>query len=116
MEGEEIFGSYKRKANLALESKGDSHKHDHMYFSHPCVCHTIVGSNVNIEKPFSNQIEEDVEAPCGDGVWHIERCPLTSHVQCSALQKSTNHSCAIRIITKPTSIGVPTPTYSRLWS
>jgi hypothetical protein len=86
-----------------------------MNFSHPCVCHTIANSNVNIEEPVVNQIEEDVEAPCGDGVWHIEKCPLMLHVQCSTLQKSTKHFCAIKIITKPTSIGVLTPTYSRLW-
>jgi hypothetical protein len=38
---------------------------------------------VNIEELGTYQIEEDVEvpeAPCGDGVWHIERCSLMSHV------------------------------------
>jgi hypothetical protein len=69
---------------------------------------------VNIEELVANQIEEDVEvleAPCGDGVWHIERCPLMSHVQCSMLQKSTTHSCVTRIITKLTSIGNLALTY-----
>ncbi len=42
--------------------------------------------------------------------------PFTLHVQCSTLQKSTIRFCAIRIITKPTSIGVLVPTYSKLWS
>jgi len=87
-------------------------------FFHPCVTHTIFSSNVDIEEPIVDQIQEDVEvleAPCGDGVWHIERCPPMSHVQCFALQKSTKHSCVTRIITEPTSIGVLAPTYSRLW-
>jgi hypothetical protein len=47
---------------------------------------------VNIEEFVTNQIQKDVEvleAPCGDGVWHIERCPPMSHVQCFALQKSS---------------------------
>jgi hypothetical protein len=73
MEGEEIFGFCKQKVNLALRSKGDSHKHEHVNFSHPHVNHTIVSSNVNIEKPVVDQIEKTVEvleAPCGDGVWH----------------------------------------------
>jgi hypothetical protein len=73
---------------------------------------------VDIEEAIVDKIQEDVEvleAPCGDGVWHIKRCPLMSHVQCFALQKPTKHFCATRIITKPTSIGVLAPTYSRLW-
>ncbi len=50
-----------------------------MNFSHPCVNHTIAISNVDIEQPIVDQIQEDVEnfeVPCGDGVWRIERCPL----------------------------------------
>jgi hypothetical protein len=119
MEGEEIYGSCKQKANLAARLKGDSHKHDRVNFSHPCVSHTIVSPSVNIEELVVDQIEEDVEVfevPCGDGVWHIERCPPMLHVQCSMLQKSTKHSCVIRIIFTSTTIGVPALIYSRLWS
>jgi hypothetical protein len=119
MEGEEIFGSYKQKVNIALILEGDSHRHDHVNFSHPCVNHIIARSSVEIEQPRADQIQGDVEvlkAPCGDGVWHIERCPPMSHVQCSTLQKSTKHSCVARIISNPTSIDVLTPIYSRLWS
>ncbi len=57
-----------------------------------------------------------LEAPCGDGVQHIEQCPLTSHIQCSTLQNTTNYSCITRIITKPTITGVPNPTYFGLSS
>ncbi|CAM6043481.1 unnamed protein product [Sphagnum compactum] len=56
----------------------------------------------------------DVGAPCGDGVWHILRCPPMSHVQCYVLQKSTKHYCVARIIVKPTFIGVLVSTYSGL--
>jgi hypothetical protein len=80
---------------------------------------TIVNSSVNIEELVVDQIEKEVEvleAPCGDGVWHIKRCPPTSHVLCSMLQKSTKHSCATKIITLLTSIGVLALTYSGLWS
>ncbi len=76
--------------NLSLGSKGDSYRHDYVNFSHPCVNHTIVRFVVEIEQLGVDQIQGDVEvleAPCGDGVWHIERCPLTLHVQCSVLQK-----------------------------
>jgi hypothetical protein len=114
MEGEEIFGSYKQKANLTPGLKGDSHRRDCVNFSHPCVSHTIVSSNLNIETNVVDQIEKDVEVledPCGDGVWHI-----MLHVQCSTLQKSNKHYCVTRIITKSTSIGVCASTYSMWWS
>jgi hypothetical protein len=114
MEGEEIFGSCKQKTNLPPKLEGDSHRHDCVNFSHPHVNHTNVSSSVNIEEVVTDQIEEDVEvlnAPCGDGVWHIERCPFMSHVQCFVLQKSTIHSCATRIITKLISIENLAPTY-----
>jgi hypothetical protein len=35
LEGEEVFGSIKRKANLPLGSEANSHQHDQMNFSHP---------------------------------------------------------------------------------
>jgi hypothetical protein len=104
MEGEEIFGPCKRKVNLAPGSERDSHRHDCVNFVHPHVSHIIATSSVNIEEHIVDQIEEDVEAPCGDGFWHIKRCPLRLYVQCSALQKSTKHSSAVRIFTKLTSI------------
>jgi hypothetical protein len=84
MEGEEIFSFCKCKANLAPRSKGDSHKHDYVNFYHPCVNHTIARSNVDSEQLEAGQIPENHvevrEAPCVDGVWHIKRCLLTSHV------------------------------------
>ncbi len=57
---------------------------------------------------------EVLEAPSRGGVWHIERCPPTSHVKCSTLRKTTNRSCIARIITKLIAIGVPTPIYFSL--
>jgi len=119
MGGEEIFGSCKWKVNLAPKSEGDFHKHNCVNFSHPHVNHTIARLSVEIEQLGVNQTQGDVEfleAPCGDGVWHIERCPCMLHVQCSTLQKSTKHFCVTRIITKPTYVGVPTLTYSGLWA
>jgi hypothetical protein len=119
MECEEIFGSYKRKANLAPKLEGDSHKHDRVNFFHLHISHTIVNSSVDMEELVMNQIQEDVEVldtPCGNGIWHIERCALTLCVQCTMFQKSTKHYCATKIITKSISISVLALTYSRLWS
>jgi hypothetical protein len=115
MEGEEIFGSYKRKANLALGLEGDSHRHDCVNFAHPCVNHIIATSSVNIEEHVVDQIEEDVETLCGDGFWHIKRCPLCCMFYNLHCKKSTKHSCATRIIIKLTSIGVLTLSYLGLY-
>jgi hypothetical protein len=117
MGGEEIFGSCKWKANLAPRSERDYHRHNCVNFSHPHVNHKIAKSSVKIEQVGVAQIQGDIEVletPCGDGVWHIERCPYMWHVQCSTLQKSTKHSCVTRTI--PTSIDVRALTYSRLWA
>ncbi len=118
MEGEEIFGSYKRKVNLTPKSEGDLQRHNRLIFSHPRVNHTIAKSSVEIEQSRADQIQGDVqilEGPCRNGFWHIERCPLMSHVQCSTLQKSTKHYFVVRIIANLTSTGVPASTFSGLW-
>jgi hypothetical protein len=55
-------------------SKGDSHRHNRVNFTHPCVNYITTKSNVQIEQLGANQIHADVEvleAPYGDGVWHI---------------------------------------------
>jgi len=41
LEGEEVFGSVKRKQNFAPRSKGDSHRHDCLNFSGPRVEFTL---------------------------------------------------------------------------
>jgi hypothetical protein len=56
MEGEEVFGFCKQKVNLALGSKGDSHRHNRVNFFHFCVNHIIAKSSVEIEQPKANEI------------------------------------------------------------
>jgi hypothetical protein len=48
MEGEEFFGFCKQKANLAPKLEGDSHKHDHVNFSHLRVNRIIARSSVEM--------------------------------------------------------------------
>jgi hypothetical protein len=71
------------EGELSLWIKGDFHRHDCVNFSHPCVNHIIIRSGVENEQPKVNQIQgdvEDLEAPCGNGIWHIERCFLMTQV------------------------------------
>jgi hypothetical protein len=83
MEGEKIFSFCKWKANLASGSKGDFHRHNCVNFFHPHVNHIIAKSGVESGQLGGNQIQGDVdvlETPCGDGIWHIESCPLKMQV------------------------------------
>jgi hypothetical protein len=88
LEGQKVFGSTKQKVDIALGSKGDSHKHDHVNFSRSRVNATSSGfasSNVHTSK--SNGIVRDEafvlnfhrlkvqEHVCGDRVWIIDRYP-----------------------------------------
>jgi hypothetical protein len=88
---EEIFGSCKQKFDLLPRSKGDSHKHDHVNFSCPCVNTQIEKSHSKFEWPsYSVDLYEVVdtinghvkvfEAPYEDVIWNIEQCPPTSHI------------------------------------
>jgi hypothetical protein len=65
------------EGELSLMIKGDFHRHDCVIFFHICVNHIIVKSNVESKQQGVIQIWGDVEvfeAPCGNGIWHIERC------------------------------------------
>jgi hypothetical protein len=84
MEGEKIFGSCRWKPNLLPRSEGDSHRDDHVKFSHPHVNTHIGKSHVQIEKPSCNVDQYEVvditnggveflESLCKlNGMWHIE--------------------------------------------
>jgi hypothetical protein len=45
LEGEEVFGSTKCKANLPFGLEANSHRHDQVNFSHPKVANTLVPIN-----------------------------------------------------------------------
>jgi len=42
LQGKEMFGSYKPKVNLPSSYEGDSHKHDHVNYSHPMSTHKLL--------------------------------------------------------------------------
>jgi hypothetical protein len=52
---------------------------------------------------------------CGDGVWRIERCPPSSNIHCSAIQKDSMKHCDAKIIVKEIFCGIPSPCYDGLW-
>ncbi len=81
MEVEETFGSWKWKPYVLQGLEGDSHRHNRVHFSHPCVNIQIGKLHVQIEWPsFSihhyevvdiiNGGVEVLKALCENGVWH----------------------------------------------
>jgi hypothetical protein len=98
LEGQDFFGSIKQRVNIAPRSKGDSHMHDCENFSRlkiNAMSNGFVGSNVDASE--SNKIVKDKtfvltfqglkvqECVCGDGVWRIDRWPLSSNTHCSTI-------------------------------
>ncbi len=95
LEGEEMFGSTKRKANLLPRSKVNSHQHDQVNFFHPKVANAIalinqllvvdVGEANGPHLIITHNGVEVLKCFCGDGNWRIERCPLKLNNCCLAL-------------------------------
>jgi hypothetical protein len=48
---------------------------------------------------------------CVKGLWHIDKCPPISTMQCSTLQINTSVKCTTNINTHKMTIGTPTPYY-----
>ncbi len=128
LEGQEVFGSIKRRADIALGSKGDSPRHGCVNFSRPRINTTssvFASSNVDVgesirivrDEPFVLIFQglKVQECVCKDGVWRIERCPPLSNTHCFAIQRDSTKHCDARIITKKTIHGKPNPCYDGLW-
>jgi len=55
------------------------------------------------------------EIMCGDGFWHIDRCPHNCAVQCSTLQKNISAKCTCKINTHKMTSRTRAPRYSGFW-
>ncbi len=128
LEGQEIFGSTKREANIALGSEGDSHRHDHVNFSQPkdiALSSGFTGSNVDVGE-FSGIVKDEAfvltfqglkvqKRVCGDGVWRIERCPPSLNTHCVTIQRNLMKHCDTIIIARKIIRGILSPGYDGLW-
>jgi hypothetical protein len=117
LEGEEIFGSTKRKLDLPLGDDGDSHRPDKVNFSQPQVqtrsrtAHTeVVGASMaGADKDELPHVTTTLESECDMSQWHIVRISHRSSCKCHAQQAATNFKCTARIAKG--SKGTATPTY-----
>jgi hypothetical protein len=117
LEGEEIFGSTKRKLDLPLGDDGDSHRLDKVNFSQPRVqtksrtTHTeFAGASVaDADKDELPHVTTALESDCDMSQWHIVRISHRSSCKCHAQQVATNVKCTARIAKG--SKGIAAPTY-----
>jgi hypothetical protein len=125
LEGEEVFRFTKHNAHFLLGADDESHRLDHVNFSHPCVVVPtyqpnsvddlfILRSPCVAQSMFPIFFQGGImvnEIMCGDGIWHIDRCPPNYVVQCFALQENIDLKCTCKINTHKTTSRTPTPCY-----
>ena len=113
-EGEEVFGSTKRKLDQPIGSEYDSHRPDKVNFSQPRVATRKTRARVeagpvpvdaasspvrspdeNTTRPHVTAVEEtDVD----DSKWHLVRLPKGCAKACFAQQAKTNKKCKARLV------------------
>jgi hypothetical protein len=117
LEGEEIFGSTKRKLDLPPGADGDSHRPEKVNFSQPQVqtrsrtAHTeFAGVSVaGADKDELPHVTTTLESYCDMSQWHIARILHKSSCKCHVQQAATKVKCTAQIAKG--SKGTPTPTY-----
>jgi hypothetical protein len=114
LEGEEVFGSSKRKLDLPIGSEGDSHRPDKVNFSHPRVQirsatgRVQLGSAVVETNTVLPHTQSVMETDCDTSEWHIARLSHKSRKQCHAIQKYTQAKCKLLIVRHGISTAAPT--------
>jgi hypothetical protein len=117
LEGEEIFGSTKRKLDLPPGDDGDSHRPDKVNFSQPRVQTRSRTAHIEVAGASVAGADEDelphvtttLESDCNMSQWHIARILHRSSCKCHAQQAATNVKCTARIAKG--SKGTPAPAY-----
>ena len=117
LEGEETFGSTKRKLDVPIGDAGDSHRPDKINFSQPRV---RTRSTPSVSQPSGDDGEEAqpnpshhvtvaFESDCDASKWHIARISHKSNARCQAQQHGSNIKCTSKIAKGKK--GTPAPTY-----
>jgi hypothetical protein len=117
LEGEEIFGSTKRKLDVPIGDAGDSHRPDKVNFSQPRVrtrstttsSEILEGKGKQIDANSSPHVTVACESDCDTSKWHIARISHKSNAKCHAQQQGSNIKCTAKIARGKK--GTPAPTY-----
>ena len=113
LEGEELFGSVKRKLDLPIGSEGDSHRPDKVNFSHPRVQTRSASARVQLQPipevtspmPHVTHVQE---TDCNVHEWHIARISHKAKNKCHAVQAQTNIRCKMVIAKGGKATAAPT--------
>jgi hypothetical protein len=117
LEGEEIFGSTKRKLDLPPSDDGDSHRPNKVNFLQPRVqtrprtAHIVFAgaSGASAKKDDLPHVTTALESDCDMSQWYIARISHRSSCKCHAQQAATKVKYIARIAKG--SKGTPVPTY-----
>lgn len=140
LEGEEVFGSLKRKPDVPLGADGESHRPDTVNYSHPrgskrAALARVVSLPV-ITEDEEDEVEEDAattevapvspaleggirrvtsvqETKVDERTWHIARLPKESSKACWAQRAVTKKKCSAKIVRN--AMSTPAPTYTGEW-
>ena len=117
LEGEETFGSTKRKLDVPIGDAGDSHRPNKINFSQPRVrtrstpsvpqCSGDKGDEAQANP--SRHVTVAFESDCDTSKWHIARISHKSNARCQAQQHGSNIKCTSKIAKGKK--GTPAPTY-----
>ena len=117
LEGEETFGSTKRKLDVPIGDAGDSHRPNKINFSQPRVrtrsIHTVSqpsGEEGEEARTIpSRHVTVAFESDCDTLKWYIARISHKSNAKCQAQQQRSNIKCTSKIAKGKR--GTPAPTY-----
>ena len=105
LEGEEIFGSTKRRLDIPIGDAGDSHRPDKVNFSQPRVRtrstkgveESVEGTRQRTQGDIPHHVTRAFESDCDTSKWHIARISHKSNAKCSAQQRTSNMKCMSKI-------------------
>ena len=117
LEGEEIFGSTKRKLDVRkFGDAGDSHRPDKINFSQPClrmrstriVCQLVGDVGEEARANCSRHVTLAFESDCDTSKWHIAMINHKSNAKCQAQQQRSNIKCTSKIAKEKKGTSAPT--------
>ena len=134
LEGAEVFGSQKRKADTPIGDDDETHRPDTLNFSRPRVAQRTTRSQASplptiVEESSPPVLEVPPPPPTGldfrrvtavqesevdEKLWHIARVPYNSSKACWAMHAVTKKKCSAKIVSNSKS--TPAPAYLGVWN
>ena len=116
LEGEEIFGSMKRRLDVPIGDAGDSHRPDKVNFFQPRVRtrstkgveELVEGSGQRTQSDLPQHVTRAFESDCDTSKWHITRISHKSNAKCLAQQCTSNMKCMSKIAKGKKGTSAPT--------